>query len=456
MLYQFGLSYPPAFRVRGDAYEYLVIASNLDSFSAVLSYAGDRTVGFPFFEFMIRKVLEAFAPSKNPVREWVNAICAVLLITHFVTAWIFSAWVRRTNLVKSENTSLLLFFFLATYPALIGHTTTPLTDTLAIDLILCALASIETALKEENLYKTVLFTGIAGSLFGLSILVRPGSIVGVTAALFVGGLIALFAKRRKGVVIGATIIGCMAILAPTCFNCTQKYGRVCLQSTQVGVFIASAQVGLRGARTLWNKGGLVPGHVAPILPDDIMVSNYFSRCHLKSIFGVDESSLIGCVATRPLAAPAFVIKKWIGLFDHFRFTPYVEQHTPFWLRWLSRTYDSLAWIGLALFFLALSQAPKLAARPDAKEILARNITPVMLIIYSISMLALHTILHVEDRYGFPVIPLCTVMLFIYGERAVEKYRSFGIRSVILLVLYCILAWTLFVTQIIVWDNTDFY
>ena len=134
----------------------------------------------------------------------------------------------------------------------------------------------------------------------------------------------------------------------------------------------------------------------------------------------------------------------------------MEEQTPSWLRWLSRAYDSLAWIGLALCLLALLQARKLSAGSEIKELLARNITPAMLACYSMSMLALHTALHVEDRYGFPVIPLCAVMLFIYAERALEKYRTSGLRSVALLMLYCALAWTVFVTQIVLWDHTIFY
>ena len=149
-------------------------------------------------------------------------------------------------------------------------------------------------------------------------------------------------------------------------------------------------------------------------------------------------------------------KKWIGLFDHFRFTPILEEATPFWLRWLSRAYDSLAWVGLSIFFLALFQATNRANRPRIKEKLATSITPVLLVVYSVIMLAQHTVLHIEDRYGFPIIPLCAVMLVMYGERLIKNYQTSGYQKIVPLVLYCITAWIVFVAQIIIWDDTTFY
>ena len=453
-LFTFGLNYPPKYRVRGDAYEYLSIAYQFDGFSSVLGYAGKRTVGFPLFEFMVRNALTMFA-SNTTVLQWVNAICFTLLITHIVTAWFFSVWVRRTNLIKSENGAFFLFIFLATYPALIGHTTSPLTDTLAIDLVLCAIISIEKSFNAKSIYRASLFSGIAALFFGFSILVRPGSLLGIAVALATGGVISLFSERRKMIVIGGTVLGCVVILAPFCSNCAQKYGSVCLQSPQTVNFVMSAQLGLRGARTLWGKGSLVPGG-GSILPDEIMFTNYYRRCHLESIVGIDKSSLTGCLFSRPLSIPAYTIKKWIGLFDHFRFTPYLEEDTPFWLRWLSRTYDSLSWIGLALFFWSLLQASKRQNRSNIKELVTNNITPVLLVVYSVVMLAQHTVLHIEDRYGFPILPLCATMLVIYGEKSIRAYRSFGWRSIGPVAVYSVMAWALFVTQIIIWDRSPFY
>ncbi len=452
-LYTFGLSFPQ-FRVRGDAYEYLAIAQQFEGFASALSYAGDRAAGMPIFEFVIRRLLGLFA-STIDAHLWVDAVCLALLATHIATAWLFSLWARRTNLITSGSGAYVLFLFLGTYPALIGYTTTPLTDTLAIDLVLCAIAAVESAFRLTGAIGAGLLSGAAGLLFGFSILVRPGSLLGIALGLTAGGVLALFRERRKVMVIGIAVLGCAATLAPFVSNCTQKYGTVCLQSPQTVSFVVSAQAGLRGARILWSNEPSVPGEL-PMLPDEPMFTDYYRRCHLQSIVGVDESSWTGCLLSRPLSIPAYAIKKWIGLFDNFRFTPYLESFTPPWVRWLSRAYDALAWIGLALLFWSLLQVLKRQNRANSGEWLANHITPVLLLVYSMAMLAVHTVLHVEDRYGFPIVPLCAALLVIYGERTIRQYRVSGWRSIWTVAMFSIVAWALFIAQITAWDRAPFF
>ena len=454
-LFSFGLSFPSyPFRLTGDAYSYLDIAKHFTDWSSVLSFAGDRTVGFPFLEFLVQKVVSLFT-SQNNVLAWINSIGLALLVTHIATAWFFARWARNANLVQTENMMLVLFIFFATYPALIGHTTVPLSDTLATDLVVCALVSLHAALAINIGKQAFLWTGLSAFFWGFAILVRPGNLWGVTAALAAGMVLSLLIARNKAAVICATALGCILLLAPFSYNCTQKYGSLCLQSPTTFEPLRSAQSGLRGARTLWEMTSLASGQI-PTLPDDIMFTNYFQRCQLQTIVGIDDSSLTGCLITRPLALPAYTVKKWIGLLDHFRFTPYLEKATPFWLRWLSRAYDSMAWIGLALFFVMLFQATKPAHRAAIKDRLITPITPALLIVYSVVMLAQHTALHVEDRYGFPIIPLCAVVLAAYAEKSIQSYRTFGFQKVVPWALYCISAWAIFIAQIIIWDNTTYY
>jgi hypothetical protein len=453
-LFVTGITLPLSLRILGDARGYLVIADSFNSFFEAFSYAGDRTAGFPLFVYAVRRILGIFT-SAEYVRAWANAIGVVLLITHVTAAWLFALWARRTNLVRSETAFLLLFAFIATYPALVGHTTSVLSDTLAVDLVLCALAAFERALANVNTAKVMALSGLSAVLFAFAILVRPGSLAGVAAALATSVAIALWAGHRNKLAVATAAVGCMLVLAPFAANCTQKYGNVCLQSPKTFRSVVSAQAGLRGARLLWQQQSLLPGQL-PVMADDFMLENYFQRCRLSSIAGIDESSLTGCLLSRPLALPAFAVKKWIGLYDHFRFTPYLESATPVWLRWWSRAYDSLAWIGLWLCFAALFQVARQRDKPPMRERLSQNLTPVFLIVFSVVVLAQHTALHVEDRYGFPLIPLCAVLLFKYAEQVVEKGRSQGWRSNLPLVQYCMLAWSIFIAQIIVWDNTPFH
>jgi hypothetical protein len=452
LLFAFGLSFPKfPYRLTGDAGSYLEIAKQFTDWSSVLSYAGDRTVGFPFLEFLIKKIAFLFTSSYNEL-AWINAIGLTLLVTHIATAWFFSQWARNIKLIQSENAMLLLFVFFATYPALIGHTTAPLSDTLATDLVVCAIVSMQAALASNTGGKVFMRAGLSAFFWGFAILVRPGNMWAVAAALAAGIALSLLIARGKAAVIFAISLGCILLLSPFSYNCTQKYGSLCLQSPGTFDSVKSAQSGLRGARTIWEMTSLAPGQWAPTLPDDTMFTNYFQRCQLKTIVGIDDSSLTGCLLTRPLALPAYMVKKWIGLLDNFRFTPYLEKETPFGLRWLSRAYASLAWIGLAMFFVMLFQATKTTYRSEIKEKLLVPITPALLVVYSVVMLAQHTVLHVEDRYGFPLIPLCAVVLAVYAEKFIHNYRTFGYRKIMPLALYCIAAWAIFIAQIIIWDN----
>lgn len=452
-LFIFGLGFPLASRVRGDAQSYLLIASQIDSMGAVFGYAGERTIGFPLFAAGVRQSLIMLTSNDN-LLFWIDAICGLLLATHLLAAWFFSIWARRTHLILAENSAYFLFIFLATYPALIGHTTSPLTDTFAVDFILLAVVILERSLKTEGLYRGAMLGGVAGLFFAYAILVRPGAILGVASAMTIWGCVSLLGTRRNALSLAATVIGCMVLLAPFVANCSAKYGQVCVQSPNTVDFVASAQSGLKGARTLWSKLGLVPG-AAPVLPDEFMMTHYFDHCKLTSILGTDDSSLTGCLLSRPLTTPVFLVKKWMGLFDHFRFTPYLELDTPSWLVWRSRAYDAIAWAGLALCAAALFQIARRTNREKVRQLFASNVTPIVLGIYSAVTLAQQTAMHIEDRYGLPLVPICALMLVVYGERTMLRYRSRGWASVIPIALYCMVAIALFVTQIVVWDSTPF-
>jgi len=80
----------------------------------------------------------------------------------------------------------------------------------------------------------------------------------------------------------------------------------------------------------------------------------------------------------------------------------------------------------------------------------------LLVVYSAAMLAPHTILHVEDRYGVPLLPLCALLLVMYGENCTLQFRASGWRGIGPLALYAVAAWAMFVVQIIARDQTSFY
>ncbi len=449
-LFAFGVGLPLNLRVLGDAYGYLVIADGLKTLADGFTFAGDRTIGFPIFEFAVHNVVGLLTSSAN-LQQWVDAICLALLITHLIATWTFARWAKNTDLLKSENAPHLLFLFLATCPVLIGHTTTPITDTLAVDLLLLAVVATESVFQAQHRLTIALYSALAACAFASVILVRPSNMPGVGVALFVVAGTSWFGARRNAIRVGAIALGCVFFLSPFYLNCTQKYGSVCLQSPATFNPILSAQEGLKGARTLW--AGLpwtLPGQL-PIVPDSFMVENYYSQCHIATIAGLSDTSLTGCLLYRPLTTPILVVKKWIGLFDFFRFTPYLEAATPSSLRWLSRAYGALAWIGFAYSFLALYRWMRRESLSDMKLTLIKNPAPLLLIWFTAVTLAQHTALHVEERYGFPLIPLCGLVLIMFGEAVVTRARTTGWGSAAPIGAFCATALVVFLVQVLAWD-----
>lgn len=454
-LFVFGLSFPLEFRARGDAYQYLAIANQFSDFQSVLAYAGPRTVGIPLVDFLIGKLAISLAPENSiSLLAWVNAIGLALLTTHFVSAWLFSKWLRSVSLIRSDNVALALFFMIATYPALIGHTTTPLSDTLAVDLLLIGAVALCKATHSVSQIRIVTFSILAASITGFAILVRPGNLLPFAAALFVTLVFATLQSFRKAAVILAIAIGSVLVLLPFNHNCMQKYGTVCLQAPSTFNFGESAQAGLRGARILWQKTYLSAGHT-PILPDDFMYRHFAQKCDVKHIVGIDQTSLTGCLLSRPLTLPVFLVKKWIGLFDHYRFTPYLEDATPIWLMSLSRVYDTLAWIGFSLFLLLpLLATLNKESRNSLSEKVVTPLAPLFLIVYCMVLLAQHTALHTEDRYGFPLIPLALATLAIHIEMLHQHLREY--RKWLPVAIYGVLAGMVFVLQVRIWDHSNFF
>ena len=453
MLFLFGLTFPLNIRVSGDALGYLKIADSFSGFGMALTYAGDRTVGFPIFEYSIRQILSEFS-STVFLLQWINTIGVAMLATHLLATWLFCFWADSVGHIKSATTRHLLFIYLATYPALIGHITSPLTDTFSIDIILLALVSLNYALQAIRPHTLLAFSLFASVCFGFAVLVRPASVIGVSVALLVCLFISWLGTSQSRIALGIALTGYLIMLAPSLMNCNEKYGRFCLQAPQTFNAVLSAQEGLRGARLMWSQQNGAPGTL-PMVIDDTMFNHYYQECRIEKIFGWGDSSFTGCLLARPLTLSAFVAKKWLGLFDHFRFTPYVENLTPAWLRNLSRMYGALSWIGLALCFAALVKLRDGEMRFNLKQRLPSNLATIWLISYSAVMLAQHTVLHTEERYGFPLIPLCALVLFEHCERSIAEYRSGGWSGVAPQYLFCLLVLVLFIVQITAWDKISF-
>ncbi|KOR27229.1 hypothetical protein TI04_13715, partial [Achromatium sp. WMS2] len=178
--------------------------------------------------------------------------------------------------------------------------------------MLCAIMTMHATFVSDR-HKSIFYAILTSILLGYSMLVRPGNQAGVALAIMLSLLLSVLTWRLRNVLLGMVVtVGAILVVVPYYYNCTQKYDSVCLISPKVfdpgGSVYMAAQSGLRGARVLWSKTGLMPG--APVLIDDFMDKNFYQRCQIQSLFGVDEKSFVGCLLTRPLHTPVLLTKKW--------------------------------------------------------------------------------------------------------------------------------------------------
>jgi hypothetical protein len=441
MLYRFGLSYPLEFRVRGDAAEYMEIAKRFGGLTDALSYVGDRTLGMPLVDYLFR------APSSSS-EGWARSVTAFLFAVHLGTTGAAVWLVRSRGWLTKPFAVRALFVFLATFPGLVGHTTVPLTDTLAIDLVLLALIALTLA-GDTASPRGVMFGVLSGLVSAFAVLIRPSyAIPALASAGFL--VVVLWAKRRRGALthpgtVSAVVL--VAILAVVGQRCATVYGPSCLQNPRTFEPIRHAQMGLRGARILWYGPYPTNGEF-PVLPDSVLAPCFYGECKLTRLAGTDDTSLSGCFMHRLYLVPIYAVKKWIGLFDHFRFQPYVEQRTPDWLRKLSRTYDATAFVGL---FFALGAAIAAARRPRHA---ASLVDPLVLAqaVFLLVLLAEHTVLHVEDRFSLPFVPVCALFVARLLERAADLWRAKQKRDLVLLAGAVIVAIGAFFAQVLTWDD----
>jgi len=142
----------------------------------------------------------------------------------------------------------------------------------------------------------------------------------------------------------------------------------------------------------------------------------------------------------------FFLKKMIGLFDTFRLTPYTENITPFWYLWISRFFSSIAFVGFWIFLVD-------GCRCMIQFFRGRDtvITPLFsaLWMFCIAQAAMHSILHVEERFAFPLIPICLIAILIKIKKLCETRPT--LKKGWLWILFGFMMFTLYIGQVLLWD-----
>ncbi len=413
-IFLYGLSFENNLRLVGDAREYWRISGTFKSVFDAVMFVGNRSIGMPFFDW--------FFPSPD-------GICIALFLIHLFSTGCFIRFIYKAGFFKSRWSFRFLFVFLVSYPALIGHTTTPLTDTFSVDISLLVFILLYQRTLSANL--------ISGVLAAFMVFLRPAYLIPTTLALAFFALASLYSKKSlKCPTVVILIYG--ILLGSYSYHCGMTYGKLCLQDPSTFEPVKHAQMGLRGGRILWGEKIILIGEF-PVVQDSILTPNFYDQCHLKSIVGFGDDSLSGCLIRRPHLLPAYAVKKWIGLFDNFRLQPFLEYGTPEWLVAWSRFYNTMAFIGFAFLILSLGKVRKL------------SVTSQSYLVFFTLLLAQHTVLHPEDRFGLVLVPL-SALGFVFYLKTLKETSSNSKRAV--LITFGVLVAALFIWQIGVWDNTD--
>ncbi len=415
-LFYYGITIPYVFRLRGDAWEYMSIAQQFSSWADAIQYTGARSIGFPLFNYLFLHY-----PFPNHLST-INAICASLFVIHELV--VFSTCMCCVKLKLYSKQSIyfgLIFFVLASYPLIVMHTTTPLTDVLGMDLLLAGFSIFAWVNKESTHQWSWGF--ISGLLLSYAILVRPAYWIGIVSFLACFILISSINQRSQKtsqpiLMWLITTLTLIVVIFSVGEHGKTRYQTFCLQAPNTFNSIASINYGLSSAKTVWTHA---PG-VSDFYPETFLVKYMHERCPVQSVMGpinTNNANLLSCLITAPHLTAIYVIKKTIGLFNPFRMTPYTETQTPQWYVWLARIYSCIAFIGL--WIILWESIKGLYQMIFHRKTMSPFI--VAICVFCIMQLLVQVILHVEERYALPWIPFCVIAFFLKIKDIQDKKNN---------------------------------
>ena len=412
-LFLYGIQLSLTIRLKGDAAQYLNIAQNFNSFRDALFYTGNRTLGMPFFDYVMLRL-----NSGNSTVVLLNNISWVLFTLHQLSiAFLCWALYKAQLFAKRPIFYSVLFFLLAAYPAFIMYTTTPLSDVLSVDILLIVFSLFswsEHSQFKHNMTFTTLGI-ISGLLLGSAILLRESYLI-ASAGFLISYAIMLFINhktsqspntRTQVIMLTSSWLTVCCLITAVLLHGKTAFGAYALQTPMPDAWLTSWNDALVGVRTAWNLPAS-PLSIIRITPDPFMLKFFHSRCEISSVFGTTQESLLGCFMYNPFATLIFMVKKCIGFFDTFQMTPFTEFLTPVWYLWLSRTFASLAFVG---FWVALYQGIRVGWNLIIhRQALSSILTATW--VFCIILFMTHFIFHIEERYLFLCIPFAIIALLL--------------------------------------------
>jgi hypothetical protein len=437
-LFLFACELPKEDRVNGDIIGYLAITARFGSLGDAFAYVGNRTYGYPLFVYL-GFLSRSWLGLANTI-PWLTWVCSLLLAIHLGAALAFYRFFLRDKFLKAGLPRGLAAFSAALvmcYPGLVAHTATPLTDTLSTDLLMVA-AALYCASRQRKGPIAFAQASLCGLVLGYAIMVRPSFWPAVLAFYGASLIEAAFPRANRSQLLASLlsmVIGTLALILPALEAGSTAYNKPCLQNPKF-VEACSAtciQLGLYSVRVFWsvkvNSKESLPGVRDPFL---------------WATFGKDSGittprRLLGCLCSKPAAIPLYFAKKTMALFDAPFLHPYAIDKNPAWFPSIQRLFELGAFCG---FIGALFWAAGWFFYKERIEFVEWP----WLALISVLLLT-HLIMHIEGRYGFPLIPFSIASLFL----SYAQMRKAGPRLVLAWTLLLLGAAAVFFWQVRAWD-----
>jgi hypothetical protein len=460
--FQYVSSLPGAFRVRGDAAGYFLIALRFRSWSDALSYVEYRSVGFPFILYAARRLFEALggAVSLADSRPFLSAFAAGLFGFHVASTLVFIRAAHRLARRAGLELPWLPLALLLAHPGLVAQTTVLHTETLCADLLMLCFALLAAAALRASLSSRLAFAAGSGVLLGAVALVRTSYGIPIAVALAAGlaissaasaGLLGRRPGARRFLPLLAIAAACFALaLAPAVARCRSAFGRACLQDPDVSdsAVYRSLSAGRSSPRHYWTRYSTASDGLV-IVRDPSLVESWESQCVIEP--GSPDKGLLACFLGHPLDGARFLVKKSIALLDHYYIHPYAVDMTPRWVRWVSRPFGALAFAGLgccSAIVVAVAASRRRAS--PARAVLGSTLAffAGLCVLYC----AVHCLFHIEPRYGLGAMP----GLYLGLSFALARLRLEGpsVRRAAHVALFWL--GVLFLAQTARWDRLDPY
>ncbi len=411
----------------------------------IFTDAGYRPLGYPAFLAIHKYALRMIGITSQIL--WVNAAAISALVIHLLAGFFFYRTARRAYPLHPAALMLLL-----AHPGLTSHAALPLSDGLAVSLMLLALCCVFRAL-EDRTRNAWAWTAAGGFLLATLIWVRAPHLMAVMLFLAAWIAVMLISRSWRGLLLACAAAAVTGILlSPRVIACSNASGTFCftlpaLAATQQHILL---ELGLRNVRAYTVAG---PEREARLeIVDDPWLTSLLGRhCPIGETTATRDVAL--CFLRRPHLLPLFYGKKLIGLFDNYHWQTYATLMTPVPVMFMNRVVDELAFAGFVLMIIAAvmmvwrkfrhfsKPKPQPAKGPER----SRGEPVLVVLLYPLAYLAYTALLPVESRYGLPLAPFGLMMVGALWTMPPRRIRRYALIGLLLLVI-------LFAAQVLAWDR----